>query len=109
MFGMKNRLGMYEMTLRLGCDSPTTPMLFSNISVNQMFPSPPGAIPCAPAPGVGIGISLMLPDVVTRPTLLAVTSDSVNHSAPSGPGVMTAGRLLGVGTGNVPVTVPPVV
>ena len=43
--------------------------------------------------------------VVTRPTFPA---PSVNHIAPSGPAVMSVGRLLAVGVG-VRVIAPPVV
>src|ERR1700720_2058491 len=43
-----------------------------------------------------MGYSVIAPSVVTRPILLATLS--VNQSAPSGPVVMPAGPLTGVGT-----------
>src|ERR1035438_1510033 len=50
-----------------------------------------------PALDVGMGYSVIPPDVVIRPILL--TSASVNHSAPSEPVVMPSGLLGAVGRG----------
>jgi len=61
---------------------------------------PPGA-----PMSVGTGYSANAQVVVTRPILRP--SNSVNHRAPSGPAVISYGRLLAVGT-PYSVTTPPV-
>ena len=61
-------------------------------SVNESAPSGPAVIPVGPLFGVGKGYSVKLPDVVTRPILLPLSS--VNHSAPSGPAVISSGSSL---------------
>jgi len=63
-----------------------------------MLPSGPHTMPSGPAFGVGTGNSVISPDGVIRPILLAAFSQ--NHSAPSPPGAMPTGRLFGVGVGN---------
>jgi len=65
-------------------------------SVNHSAPSGPAAISCGPLGLVGIGYSVIAPEVVIRPILWPFSS--VNQSAPSGPTVMPAGWLTGVGT-----------
>src|SRR3954447_11343442 len=72
-------------------------MLPAKSSVNQSAPSGPAVMEAGPLEGVGIGNSLKLPPVVTRPIWLA--RSSLNQSAPSGPAVMKRGRLESVGTG----------
>src|SRR6266508_1293912 len=47
--------------------------------------------------GVGIGNSVMTPEVVIRPISLG---DPVNHRFPSGPAAIPTGRLLVFGSGN---------
>ncbi len=49
-------------------------------------------------PAAGTGYSVVVPAPVIRP----MSSDSVNHSAPSGPGVKPAGRLDAVRIGYSP-------
>ena len=49
-------------------------------------------------PGVGIGFSVITPAVVIRP--IWFRTGSVNHSAPSGPAVISPGELAGLGMGN---------
>src|SRR5438309_1757124 len=67
-------------------------------SVNHSAPSGPAVIPNGSLAGVGTRYSLRLPEVVMRPSLLALAS--VNQSAPSGPAVIPNGSLAAVGTGN---------
>ena len=55
-------------------------------------------MPSGPAPPVGSANSVIAPDVVIRPILLAAFSQ--NHNAPSAADVMPIGRLSGVGVAN---------
>src|SRR5262245_31751239 len=68
------------------------PILLPAASVNQMAPSGPTVMPWGLLPAVGGVNSVYTPAVVIRPILLVLsffsTSDSENHSAPSGPTVI---------------------
>src|SRR5262249_19385769 len=82
----------------------------------QTLPSGAAVIRTGPVPAAGIseahaepagmggsGYSVMAPFIVMRPILLAL--DSVNHSAPSGPEMISVAPLFGVGIGKM-VTAP---
>src|SRR5215469_2614725 len=61
-------------------------------SANQIFPSKLGVMPVGALLAVGIGNSVICPEVVIRPILLPMNSS--NHRLPSGPGMMPIGMLF---------------
>src|SRR5215470_12323358 len=71
-----------------------TPFVSAPDSTNQRLLSGPLVMPCGRLSVVGIEVSVIVPSVAMRPILLP--KNSVNHNAPSGPGVMLAGPLSGV-------------
>src|SRR5579863_5653205 len=85
---------------------PMVPMLFPAISANHMFPSDPGVMPNGWLFPVGIGDSVIEPDVVIWAMLLP--SNSVAQRFLSGPGAMPNGSPGDEGMENVPVTDPEV-
>ena len=67
------------------------PILLPFVSANHNPPSGPAAMPTGPLPAVGVGNSVIAPDIVIWPILLPLAS--VNHSAPSDPAAISAGKL----------------
>src|SRR5205809_613164 len=74
------------------------PISLSNCSSNHKFPSGPAVIDTVWLLALGIGNSVIEPDVLILPILFAICS--ANQRLPSGPAVIPMGMLDPVGIGN---------